>query len=382
MMYGVLVDDVEKLEPYRHAWDELAVSRSMPYCSPAWMLSWWRHVAPPQALLRTVLVLDGKDLVAVAPFFIDRGVGGLIRCRLLGARTSSRVDFLVAAGLEREVAAIVVELVDSSEPPPDLIMLEGVATNRDWPRLMKELWPGGRMRIYRQFTQAAPLVSLNVRTYDDWFQSKSHHFRKSMRRSLRQLEATGARIRLANDPIEIRRELESFARLHYQRWKTRGGSSVLNQRVQRMLEDASAELIGQLRFRLWSIEVEGETISSHVFLSAGGETAYWLGGFDERWSRLEPSILAILGALRHAFSVGDRRLDLGAGGQTYKYRFSDGEDQLEWVLLVRSGLKAPLARSQMLARRTRMMLAQRLSPSAKRLVRSALRFVAGLKRST
>lgn len=381
MLRGILVDDAEKLEPYRHAWDALAVSHCLPYCSPAWMLSWWRHVAPANALLRTILLFDGNDLVGVAPLFLDRGVGGLIRCRVLGARTSS-LDLLVAKGFEREAGAIVAELVGCSEPSPDLVMLEGVPRDRDWPRFLEESWPRGRMRSYRQFTQPAPRAHLDGRTYDEWFQSRSYHFRKSMRHYLRQLEEAGGTIRLGTDAIELRRDLESFARLHYQRWMSRGGSGVLNARVQRMLEDVAGQLTGQQRFRIVSIEVGGETIGSIICVSAGGEAAAWSSGFDERWSRFEPSILAMLAAFRYALTFGDSTLDLGAGGQPYKYRFSDGEDHLEWVLLVRSGLKAPLARGQMIPLRTRMMLARRLPPSAKRRVYRGLGHIAKWRRST
>jgi hypothetical protein len=48
-----------------------------------------------------------------------------------------------------------------------------------------------------------------------------------------------------------------------------------------------------------------------------------------------------------------------------KYRFSDSEDYLESLLIVRSGLKAPLARSQMLGARTRLALAERLQTSTR-----------------
>jgi CelD/BcsL family acetyltransferase involved in cellulose biosynthesis len=110
-------------------------------------------------------------------------------------------------------------------------------------------------------------------------------------------------------------------------------------------------------------------------LSAGGETAAWLCGFDETWGQFQPSILTIHAALQHGFAVGDSRLDLGAGAQPYKYRFSDSEDYLESLLIVRSGLKAPLARSQLLRARTRMALAERLPTSTKRRARHALRLM-------
>ncbi len=378
MLRGVLVDGIETLEAHQPAWDELAVLGRQPFSSPAWVLSWWRHVAPRRAHLRTVLVFDGTDLVAVAPFFVDRGLGGLVRVRLLG---SSRRDLVVATALQEEVTVIVAELLGGSEPSPDLIMLEGVPSHRIWPRLLTPMWPAGRLKPHRQFTQSAPTANLDGLTYDNWFRSQSHSFRKSMRRGLRQLEGAGAEISLTRDEAELAGDLEAFARLHHQRWEKRGGSGVLDQRVQRMLVDASKALIGQHRFRLWSIKVGDRTISSNIFLSAGGETTYWLGGFDEAWSQFQPSILTILAALQHCFAVGDSRLDLGAGAQPYKYRFSDGEDHLEWTLLVRSGLKAPLARAQMLPRRTRMKLAERLPPSVKRQLRRAAGLTTG-RRST
>lgn len=370
---AVLVKEVEELQQHRRAWDELAVLNAMPYGSPAWTLSWWRHVAAAQASLRTVLVMDGQELVGVAPFFIDQGIGGVVRCRLLG---SSRRDLVVAPGLEQDVAAIVTHTLGVSEPSPDVFMLEGVPDSRDWPTTVTELWPRGRLNSYPQYTQPAPTVDLSGRTYDQWFRSKSHHFRKSMRRTLRQLKEAGGTVKLTEDPLTLTADLKAFVRLHHKRWSSRGGSSVLNEGVERMLVDVGEELIGQLRFRLWSIQLEGDTISSNLFLSAGGETAYWLGGFDERWAELEPSILSVLCAIQHAFSVGDRRVDLGSGGQSYKYRFSDGEDRLEWTLLVRSGLKAPLARIQMLPQRTRMVLAQRLPQPVKKAVRRRLSLLA------
>jgi CelD/BcsL family acetyltransferase involved in cellulose biosynthesis len=359
---GVLVNRSAELHEYRQAWDELAVLTGRPYCSPAWLLPWWQHARPQQAVIKTVLVLDGNDLVAVAPIFADRGFGGLVRYRLMG---STRRDLLVSAELEEEATDVVASLLGRSEPRADVLMLESVPADRRWPRLLSDSWRVGHMSMHHQLKQSAPVVSLHGHTYEEWFGSKSHHFRKGMRRQLRQLEAAGASIRLTQDASELTADLEAFARLHHQRWAARGGSGALDERVQRMLADSARALIGQSRFRLWSINVGGESISSQIFLSAGGETTHWLGGFDERWGEFQPAIVTIFAAIQHAFSVGDRRIDLGGGGQSYKYRFSDIEDQLEWKLLVRSGLKAPLARSQMLPFRTRMRLAERLPPSIK-----------------
>src|SRR4051794_17582534 len=69
---AVVVSDPEQAAEYEAAWDELAVSTASPYSAPAWMLAWWRHVAPARAQLRLVFSFDGSDLVGVAPFWSRR----------------------------------------------------------------------------------------------------------------------------------------------------------------------------------------------------------------------------------------------------------------------------------------------------------------------
>ena len=90
-----LVDDPARLQAVRGAWDALAVELGRPYCAPGWMLAWWDHARPPRALLRTVLVRDGDELVAVAPFYADRRFGRPVHYRLLAADISHRVGPLI-----------------------------------------------------------------------------------------------------------------------------------------------------------------------------------------------------------------------------------------------------------------------------------------------
>jgi hypothetical protein len=132
---------------------------------------------------------------------------------------------------------VVAGVLGASEPSPDVFMLEAVPTDRRWPQLLTQRWPARRMTWHRQFTQPAPIASLDGRTYEEWLGSKSRNFRQGMRRRLRQLEVAGARISLTRDDSELSADLEAFARLHHHRWAARGGSGVLDERVQRMLED-------------------------------------------------------------------------------------------------------------------------------------------------
>ena len=338
-MDAEIVREGSALERVYEEWDALAVSAALPYCSPAWLLAWWRHVAPPGAELRAVVASAGGEIVAIAPFFADR-YRGLSRWRLLGSGTCPRREPLARAGLEQEAAAAFVRALAADDLAPDLVVLEGVPASSPWPGLLASSWPGGAAWSHLDWTVPAPTLDLRGKAYDAWLASKSSSFRKQMRRVGRQLDELGGSSRLNAGG----NGLDAFAALHHARWQARGGSIALDERVEAMLADAARRLPPS-RFRLWSTEVEGKTISSHLFLAAGGEVAYWLGGFDDAWSAQQPAMQTVLAAIEEALEQGDARLDLGAGAQDYKYRFADGEDELRTVTIVPRGPRYALARA-------------------------------------
>jgi hypothetical protein len=93
-----------------------------------------------------------------------------------------------------------------------------------------------------------------------------------------------------------------------------GWIRILNDRVKRMLEDAASQLSCGDRFRLWLAEVKAEAIAAHIFLAAGGEVSYWLGGFAEAWAKQHPSMQTILAAIEHAWSAGEVAWTLAGEG--------------------------------------------------------------------
>lgn len=376
MLRAEVLADPTHVHAHEPAWDALAVQTGRPFCCPAWMMAWWRHVAPAGAQLRVIAVFDGQELVGLAPFFADRGWGGVVRYRLLSSGTSARLDVLARPGREPDVGEAIARCLTEAEPRPDVVTFEGTPAASPWPALLCRAWTGaGRWTAHRQFAQPAPYVDLQgSMSYTEWLASKSANFRQSTRRRQRQLHARGAVVRLCEDTAALAPGLDAFARLHRLRWSTRGGSAVLDAGVERMLAEAGPRLLADRRLRLWSVELGGQAISAHLFLSAGGETSYWLGGFDTAWESVQPSLSTLRAALEHAFASGDRRFDLGPGGQPYKYRFASAAEPIDWTLVVRSGVRAPLARAQLIKLRTRIGLAQRLSPGAKQAARRVLRW--------
>lgn len=350
MLRAELVSDVRALGLWERQWDELAYLSRRPYCAPALALAWWRHVRPAKAGLRTVLVLDGDDLVGVAPWFVHPSTG-MARYRFLGARVLMRIEPVARPGREAEVAEIMASAIANADPRPDIVSFEGIPADSPWPQALARAWPGRRARVHLDVTRPAPILSLSGGSYEHWMEGKSRNFRQQMGRARRRLDARGAEFRLASTAAEAAAGLEAFAALHHDRWRGKGGSGVMTPGVEAMLADAARGLDPGTRFRLWSIEIDGRIISSHLFVAAGGEVAYWLGGFDQAWAKQYPSMLCILAAIEHAWSAGDHRIELGGGGQPYKYRFADEDETLRWMYLIPRQPRALIAEASLLPRR-------------------------------
>ena len=371
-----VIDDEHDLTPMWQSWDDLATISSQPYCTPAWMIAWWRHARPRGAKLRTIVVHEGDRLIGIAPFFMHRTVAGITRYRLLGARCSARVDLLAVPGREAAVAQTFARCLDRIRPRPGSILFEGVRESSQWPELLASARATKHpLRLASEFGVQAPFVVTAEGGFEEWLAAKSSNFRQSLGRKRRHLEREGATFDRVTTEDGLERALDDLARLHRLRWDERGGSRVLVHGVERMLRDAGRDLLRLGRFDIWRIEVHGRCISSHLFLTAGSETTYWLGGFDPAWARYQPSMLTLLDAIEHAFDGRLVRVDLGTGAQPYKLRFTDEVESVRCINAIPRGSMAALARADLVPRRARLAAAERLSPKAKLRIRGVVRRV-------
>jgi CelD/BcsL family acetyltransferase involved in cellulose biosynthesis len=370
-VHGELLVDVDELGELREEWEEIAAAAGRPFASPAWSLAWWRHASPEDARLRVAVVRDAERLVAVAPFFVAKGAGGVPTLMPVASGTSHRGEPVARPGREHQAAPLLAAAL--AETAAQVIRFEGVAESSPWPRLLAQAWPGRlRPRLYREQAMRAPFISIAGQDLDSWLRSRSANFRSAIRRHVKRGDELGASIRRVTYSDEARQAMAHFARLHRARWAARGGSGVLDGRVEAMLVEAAEGLLARERLRLYVMELDGRVVGADLFLAAGGETSYWLGGFDDAAARLAPSIRNIYAAVEEAISRKDRRLDLGAGGQEYKYRFADGEERLEWWVLVPRGPQSLGVRARLLPSRARPALGRRLSARQKAVLRRML----------
>lgn len=348
MLNSELITDLRSLEALQSDWDALAVACALPLMAPGWVMPWWRHLAPPNAEPRSIAVRDGGELIGLAPFYVAQERRQRVDYRLPGIELAARLSPLAAPGREWDVAMATAQLLADCQPRPDLIALEGIPVASHWPAALRDRWPGSMRPVMRQYlVQGAPTISLRQSTYEEWLASRSANFRSQMRRLRRQFAAAGGVARISTGE-PARSDIDAFMRLHAGRWEGRGRSGIVavGDRLPAMLETVVGTHPDSNRVRLWMLEIEDEPISAQLFVAAGGEVAYVNGGWDERFARFKPAMLAILHAIEDAFTRGERRMDLGAGEQSYKQRFADGNDPVAWTILMPPGRRLPLTHTR------------------------------------
>lgn len=367
MLDAELITEVEGLASVADEWDALAVANALPQMSPAWVLAWWRHVAPAGALPRSVAVRDdGGRLVGFAPFYVEPGDGGRLDYRLPGIEIAGRLAPLARTGCEWDVAEAVAATLAHAEPRPDALRFEATPLDAHWLAALRDCWPGPlRAPLWLTQVEGNPLLALTAASFEEWLAGRSSNFRQQMRRLRRRFEQAGGVSRLATRET-LAADAAALTRLHAMRWDARGHSNLadLGDRFTAMVVECGEQLLDAGRFALRVLELGGEPICAQLFVGAGGTVLFVNGGWDERHASLRPSLVCLLDAVEDAFSGGAERLDLGVGVQSYKLRFADGNAPLAWGVLMAPGARLPLT-----AARTAPALAQaRLRASARRVL--------------
>ena len=273
------------------AWSELADAAGHPYARAEWMLSWWKHAAPPAVDLAVVASFAGPELIGIAPFFATRERPTVYR--LLASPVCAGVEPLARPGAEEEVAASTCAAMAALPHPPGMLVLKRLAEDSAWPRLLAEAWPGKPPHLTRRGGHERAGA-----------EPRGPHER-GMAAVAALLEApgadparaAGARGRRGEDrpgrPERMPEEIETFIALHLRRMEGTAESEVVGPGVAEWLSEAGVAMADEGALRLWTIRVDGKTISAQLFVAAGGQFAFWLGAFDDDWARSSPGLVAL-----------------------------------------------------------------------------------------
>jgi CelD/BcsL family acetyltransferase involved in cellulose biosynthesis len=178
---------------------------------------------------------------------------------------------------------------------------------------------------------------------DDVSTYESRYGSKHQRRNWRRLLALGASPHLVRDPEEIEPVIRELIAMRRARANRKGQRQAhMDPRFERFLIDAVCALIPD-GARLWTLEVEEQTLAVCLNLVEGPREHGYLLGLGDSHTSLSPGTLLKRHALLEAIADGRGELDLGPGRDESKYRLGAIDRKLVRLIVVNSSPRARIS---------------------------------------
>ncbi len=293
--------------------------------TPAWVLSWWEHLAQgEQPELSTVWDEAGR-LVAVAPIARSRRAG-LRRLTLLGQGGSLTEYVDVVARPETAAAAVPALLADwHSGPPWDLLTAPNIPADQPLGLAMLELAgaAGRRTVIERHERMYRPLPDSWAAFLASLGRNQRKHLKKFANRLSR--EEHTVRFTVLEEPAELDRALDRFFALHRLRAQADLGVPHRDRfdtpARRAFLRAVAGRLAARGRLLPCFLEIDGNLVAVQLCFVHGRTLYPFHSGYDPAWAWHGVMLTLFARCIELGIDRGMTALDLGLGRNQEKERW-------------------------------------------------------------
>jgi len=300
-----IITQGDALRAQDDAWAELwRDSDATPFQSPAWAIPWWETYGVGQ--LQVVTCREGRDLVAIAPFFVRgaRPAGGCA-LQVIGTGNTDYLDVVIRRGFE----AAALDALSAAVADRLGWSIADFRCLRPEAHLHLLSCPGASEQRYAE--PACPVVDLD--------RPIPHGVARTIARSRHRIEADGGLTTHIATPATVEADLAVLFALHEKRWKNREQAGVLDPTARRFHTIVAPRFERAGLLQLITIGAGGSPIAVYYGLLHAGRAYAYLGGFDPLFVRYSPGTLALAAAVEEARAAGAHRLDFLGGREAYKY---------------------------------------------------------------
>jgi CelD/BcsL family acetyltransferase involved in cellulose biosynthesis len=345
------------LEPSWRALERLAGGHN-PFLAWEWVLPWVENVIGDR--VRTVVISDGDEVVALAPFcrrsyWLLPGVRA-VAMQLAGPREFQHVfearEVLAAPGRQADVFAAMrdqmlatpaADWVEFSAAGPPAVVWDDVLSHIDSRRVdtsevsmpilqLQETWPDLRSQMRRNIKESI------------------RHSYNSLRR-----EGCSYTFSVATDPAGAMSCLETFLRLHTLRSQVRDRvyhhDQFAPEQLRMFLRRAVGPLMKAGRLEFCTVDIGGETVASRICLHADERLYLYYSGFDPAWWRYGVMTLLVTERIKLAMDEGIRSINFSPGLDPSKERWKPTNVPLRSYTVLRPGVASGLRRRGFEARK-------------------------------
>ena len=316
--------DIERLVP---DWERLV--RTDPtegfFRSPSWYLAWIRHIRPNAKPL-VIAVRNDEQLVAIAPFCIQKQNGCLRKLSLAGSDVvcGEYLDIIALPDFRAASMQRIWDALLEGQSRWDLMSLDAVRNegNLFWD-VCDRARKGGLMIRYNE--NICPFIELPS-TFELYFARLSRKRRKHFARAMRVFKEQGIELKTYTSFQELGPAIEKLSELHTMRWKKLGKPGTLGQRGFRDFLRSLAQsqhTPGAMRIHL--LEENGNAKAALLNFHSGKGVLQFQNGFDPHWALTQhsPGTVLVLHAIKEAIEEGLLYYDFLRGAEDYKFHFAD-----------------------------------------------------------
>jgi CelD/BcsL family acetyltransferase involved in cellulose biosynthesis len=311
------------------AWRALAVICANPFLTPEWFRT--ALEAFPDEAAFAIGWWVGEELRGVLPLVI----GSKGPLKVLRFPNFRRGDwFGPACRPEDEVAMAgdCAELLRREAAAWNVIRLDRFEVSSAWPQaLAGERSPLSMGPCRRADT--LPFIAFGEGGYEEWLASRSKSFRRNTKRRRKLERDHGLSFRMTASAAELEPDMDTFFRLHDERWSGRGGSTMATPLSRRLMTSFAASMLELGWLRLWTAELDGEPTAAWYGWRIGERYCFSLSGMSQKHEREGVGTILIAHTVEQAAAEGAAIYDMMWGDEGYKKRFENGRREVEtWFL--------------------------------------------------
>ena len=330
----------EELQQLRELWNPL-LSRSTSdsvFLTWEWVEAWWKNYGEGRQLF-VVALWDQKNLVGIAPFFVDETWQygrKWRRLRLVGDGThdSDYLDCIAEDGYENDVAPRLLKFLKLQRESWDWIELNGPLEHSTCASRIGSWAQENGWHLQHEPIACASLTL--PRTWDEYLRSLEPRFRTKVRSALTLLKD-----QLKSDPEacvkgeQLEEWLPVLFDLHTRRWGSASKPGVFRGEARRNFYfDLSRSALSQGWLAFHRMKWGERTLAIQYGLIYRNRFHLLQEGYDPDFATIRPGVALRAWLMRHWIELGVEEYDFLAGSSSYKFDWGGkAKTASRWVIL-------------------------------------------------
>jgi len=282
-----------------------------------WVSTWWGIFRDKKKLL-VLLLYDGDDLIGIVPLFRTRSF--FRKIAIIGSDLADYQDFIILRKRQECMAAIFQFLYEQMTQW-DMLELAHVpetSPNHEF-FLYESTNPVNCFRYEKQ--NVAPFLPINDSSWDEYFGGLKNHFRRNLRRRVRQLEEIGYRVQQCEADDEIEKSLAALFEFKVKQFKRKNSVNFLQcQRVKQFYMEIAKELCHKGWLNCTYLEIGDAIAAAQLSFIYDNKCYAYLTAFDhDHYPNYAVGRVLHLHLLKQCFADHLQEFDFLLGGEQYKF---------------------------------------------------------------